>query len=1117
MSWKENYYDQLIEKIDAFTRKYYLNQFMRGTIWFVGILTIIFLSFNLLEGFFYFGKTIRKLLFYTFIFAGFGSFAYLMIRPLLLYFKLGKLISHEEASKIIGIHFSDVKDKLLNVLQLKSQVVHFSDRSLIEASIQQKAEELHPVPFVKAIDFNKNKKYLRYALFPLFFLISILLLAPSLIRDSSKRLIENDKEFKRAAAFQFQIHNDKLEVLQNDNFDLRVGTHGAYIPSEVFIEVDGFPYRMRKESNSDFLYTFSNLQKNKTFKIYSGDIETEVLEISVILKPLIQEFETRLEYPSYTGKKSEVLKNIGGLVVPEGTRVSWTFTAEHTDELKMKISDNPSSIPLNRASESEFSYSKRVDKDFQYTLYLKNNKLKFPDSVQYQLSVIPDQFPSISVQSFDDSTNSNILFFGGEITDDYGLRNLQFQYQKITKSGKAPIQSVPIEFSGTKAGTFKYLLDLENLNLLPGEKISYFFEVWDNDGVNGSKSSKSSVQEFGMASEEELAQVENENSQNIKDNLENAIKEAKKLNDKLQNFKDKLREKKDLEWQNKKDLEKMMEQQQKIQEKFDDARKKFDENLKKQQQFSQPDEPLKNKQEQLQKLFHENANQEMEQLMNQIQQLMQELNKDQTIQMAEQFEDKGQNMEKQMDRLLELFKQLEVEKKIKDHINDLRALAEKQEELKEKTEQNKESTEELKKQQDDINKKFDDLQKNLKDIEKKNQELERPKELDNQDAKSEDIKKDLKDAKENLNKNNSKEAAEDQKEGADKMNEMADQMEAQMEENEQEEQEEDIKALRQLLENLVSLSYDQEKVTKAFELTNAQTPAFVSLTQEQFRLKENFRLIQDSLDALSKRVVEIESYVSEKVDEINDNFKKTLNFLENRQSNSASAHQGKIMKNVNDLAVMLSETMNNKQKENNSSCNKPGSKACKKPGKSKSPKGKKGKVPLDKITEGQLKMGEEMKKMHEQLKSGQGQKMSKEFAEMAAQQAKLRKQLQDLESERKEQGQGLSKEIQDAIDQMNKNEKDLVNKRLNNETLKRQKDITTRLLDAERSEREREFKEERKSETGTKIERKLPAGLEEYLKQRQAETEWYQYISPDLKPFYKKLVEDYFNQTKKVE
>lgn len=1114
MEWKDSYYDRLILKIDEFTRKYYLNQFLRGMIWYVGMLTAVFLAFNLLENYFYFGKSVRKVLFYSFIGLSLGTFYYWMVRPLMHYFRLGKLISHEEASRIIGTHFSDVQDKLLNVLQLKSQSVAFTDRSLIEASIAQKARELQPVPFVKAVDLQKNRRYLRYAIWPLLMLFSILLLAPSLIKDPTKRLIQNDQEFTKAAPFNFVLENENLEALQNSDFELKVKTKGKYLPAEVFVEYDHFRYRLRKTSQDEFVYTFSNVQKDLPFRIFSGDVSSEEFKLNVILKPLISEFDVKLEYPAYTGRASESLRNTGGLVVPAGTRISWSFQTENTDALQVRFSDASANKETTRRGNNEYSLSVKALKDMNYTLFLSNAKIPAPDSVQYQISVIPDQHPMIQMESFEDSTNQAIVYFGGELADDYGLRNLNFHFQKIDKSGKAqPLQTTAIRFEGKKAATFRHILDLETLQLQPGEKINYYFEVWDNDAVNGSKSTKSSIQEYRMASKEELAQKESENNEDIKKNLEDAVRDAKKLQDKLKDFKDKLRQKKDLEWQNKKDLEKMLDQQQEIQKKFDEAKKKYDENLKKQQQFSEPDEALKDKQEQLQKLFNENMQQQMQQLMDQIQQLMQELNKDQAIQMTEQFEDKGQDMQKQMDRLLELFKQLELEKQVKDQINELRDLAAKQEELKEKTENKSEGNEELKKEQEEINKKFDELKKKQEEIQQKNQELERPKNLEDQTGKAEEVKKDLKDAKEKIEKKDNQGAGKEQKEGADKMNEMADQMEGQMQESEQEEQEEDVKALRQLLENLVVLSFDQEKLTKSFEATHVQTPGYVGLVQEQFKLQNDFKLIQDSLDALSKRIVEIESYVTEKVSEINDNFKKTLGFLENRYAGQASAHQGKIMKNVNDLAVMLSETMNDKQQQSNASCDKPGSKACKKPGKGKKPSSKKGKVPLDKISEGQKKMGEDMKKMSEQMKKGQGQ-MSKEFAEMAAAQAKLRKQLQDLEKEKKEQGQGMSQEILDAIEKMNKNERDLVNKRLTNETLKRQQEITTRLLEAERSEREREYKEERKSETGTKIERQFPAGLEEYLKQRQAETEWFQYISPDLRPFYKKLVEEYFNKSR---
>jgi uncharacterized phage infection (PIP) family protein YhgE len=496
--------------------------------------------------------------------------------------------------------------------------------------------------------------------------------------------------------------------------------------------------------------------------------------------------------------------------------------------------------------------------------------------------------------------------------------------------------------------------------------------------------------------------------------------------------------------------------------------------------------------------------------MKKIQELMQDLNKENMLKMSEEFENKNQDLTKEMERLQELFKQLELEKNLKDFIDNIRKLAEEQKLLSEKTNKKEETQDQLKKQQDEINKKFEDLKKNQDELQKKNNELESPRKMEDRKKEADDIKKDLKESKENLNKSENDAASKNQKNASDKMNEMAEKMEQEMEESDQEQAEEDIKMLRQLLENLVSLSFDQEALLKSMENINPQTPQYVTLVKDQFRIKDNFKIIEDTLDALSKRVVQIQSFVGEKVTDINSNLKEGLDRLEDRRVSEASGNQTRVMKNLNDLAVMLSETMNNKQKENNAACNKPGSKACKKPG--KKPGGKNGKKPMDKITEGQQKVNEGMKNLQQKMK--EGGKLSKEFGETAAKQAQLRKMLQDIENGNKEIGQG-SKDLQEIIEDMNKIEKDLVNKKLTNETLKRQQEITTRLLEAERSEREREWDDERKSQTGTKIEHKFPPALEEYLKQRQAETEWFQHVSPDLRPFYKKLVEQYYQSLKK--
>jgi hypothetical protein len=166
---------------------------------------------------------------------------------------------------------------------------------------------------------------------------------------------------------------------------------------------------------------------------------------------------------------------------------------------------------------------------------------------------------------------------------------------------------------------------------------------------------------------------------------------------------------------------------------------------------------------------------------------------------------------------------------------------------------------------------------------------------------------------------------------------------------------------------------------------------------------------------------------------------------------------------------------------------------------------------MDKITEGQKGVTEDMKKLKEGRDKGDMQpgEQSKQFAEIAAQQAAMRKALEQLQKEKQERGKG-DKGLQEIIDQMNKNEIDLVNKRLTNETLKRQQNIITRLLEAEKAEREQDWDDKRKAERPNDVARQIPPAMEEYLRKRMAETESYKTIPPSVQPFYKTLIEQYY-------
>jgi uncharacterized protein DUF4175 len=1160
MTTKDNY-QLLIEKLDLFIRKYYVNQLIKGGLYSLALLLVLFLGLNFLEYHFYFAPEVREGLFWSFVGVSAVAVSIWVLLPMLHYFRLGKIISHEMAARIVGEHFSGVKDKLLNVLQLRNQADTAISRELILASINQKSEEIRPVPFRNAIDLGQNRKYLRYTLPPLLLLIILLFAAPSLITDSTARLIKYNKEFEKPAPFHFILEEEGLKVVQYGEFPLTVKVEGEVLPNEVFIDVDNIQYRLTKGGGGMFSYRFSNVQKNTEFKLFSSGITSKGYTLEVLKKPNITGFDVKLDFPGYTGRKDEELKSIGDLVVPIGTHVDWVFNAENTSGISLRFGSEQDLAKAKRFSDELFTFKKRALKDEAYRLFISNENLPNADSVSYSITVIPDLYPSINAEEFRDSTNTKLLYFAGEASDDYGLLSLAFHYRIKRNDREGELQTLKLQKPDGKAIQYHHIFDLNELGLQPGDEVTYYFEVFDNDGVNGSKSSRTTLMVYSMPTVEEFEDMAEQNNQAIKDKLQKAVKESKKIQEDMKKLHDKVLQKNDLDWQTRKELEKLLDRQKELEKQIDEAKQALEENRKNQEEFSQPEESMQEKQEQLQDLMEDVVSEEMKDLMQKIEELLQEMEKDKALEMMKDMQSNDEQMENELDRMLELFKQLEFEYEMQQTIDKLEELAKEQEKLAEETEKTTEddqakakdeeqkedgekadeknagdqkdenasqkqdekkqdgqeeqkaedeqqpkSQEELEKKQEEINKEFEDIEKKMEDLEKKNEEMQNKKDFDDQKEEREDIKEDLDDSKENLQKNQNKKASRKQKSAAGKMKDMANSMSMQMQQQQMEQLELDMKALRQLLENIVTLSFSQEDLMNQFLPVEINTPRYVTLTQDQKKIQDDFKVVEDSLYALAKRVIQMEGFITDKVGDIKDNMRRSLDHLEERQKPQAGEQQQRSMKNMNDLALMLSEVMQQMQQQMSGMM--AGSQMCSNPG----GKGSQGQSPEDKISEGQQKLNEGMQKMKDGQENGTGG-TSKEFAEMAARQAALRKALREKQKKLQEQGKG-NKELEQIMDQMNKIETELVNKRLTNEMLKRQQGILNRLLEHERAERQQEYDNKRKSETAAQQERKLPPSLEEYIKKREAEIEMFKTVSPSLKPYYKSLVEEYYKSLK---
>lgn len=1101
MNKSEDNYVYLINKIDGFIRKYYLNKVVKGSIFLASSFLAAYLIFTFAEYWGHFDPAIRSILFYTFITGNTFVLAAYIILPLLAHFRLGNTISHEQASAIIGRHFTPVKDKLLNTLQLKKlSELNPEQRSLIDASINQKIAELKPVPFTSAIHINENRKYLKYLLAPLAIIIIVFFAAPSILSESTERLINHNKRFVKKAPFSFEIINEQLSVVQGSDFTLLVKLAGNEIPSEIYLEDGLNTFKLDKENIIRFKYTFRNLQKNKKIILKAGEFRSEDYVLEVKAKPTLLDFDVLIEYPAYISKSNEKLENTGDLSVPEGSRISWKFRAENSDHIDMVM--DKKSFLLKESGEDLFNFSFKAIKNLSYSIRPVNSNVSESDRVSYELRVIPDLLPVIDVNERADSVNSRLLYFVGQASDDYGFSKLNFNYRVLSeKDEKSEIKSVKFDKNALQSNFF-YIWDVNQVAAKPGEQIEYYFELFDNDGVNGPKSVKSSIKTLKLPSEAELEKKLEANSEQIKQKMEQAIKKSAQLEKDTKRLNQELLNKKSLSFEERKQIESLLQKQKEIDDLVKEIQKDNKQNLAEQQEEN---EQILEKQKQIEELFNNVLDEKTREILKNIEKLLEKNNKNLTQEELSKMQMDNKSLQKELDRILELYKQLEFDQKLSNTIEKLSELAKEQEELSEKSLDKKSDPEELKDEQKQLQEDFKGVKEELSELEQKNEELEQKNDFENQEKTKQEIDKEQQKSSESLEKKDQKKASESQKKAAAEIKKLTKDLQSMQQESEEKESEVNVKSLREILDNLITSSFDQEKTMQMVRQTNTSDPNYIIQSQKQKDIQINLKMIEDSLYSLSKKVPQIQSVVNKEIQAINFNVGKAIESLGERRTAEANRNQQFAMTSINNLALMLNEALEQLQQAQQNG--KPGGKGKQKQNLSQLSKMQ------EQLNKNMQKAREDMQKQGQQ-KSGQqgksGREMSEQLAKMAREQQMIRQAMQEINKMENKDGKGALGNLDKLMKEMEQTETDLVNKRIQQETISRQQEILSKLLDAEKADREREQDQKRESKEGITPPPANSIILQEFQKIKQKEIDLLKTVTPSLNSFYKIKVGDYF-------
>ena len=1006
---------------------------------------------------------------------------------------------------------------------------------MLEASIEQKASGFEIFSFESIIDLSQNRRYLRYLVVPFFLFAVIFIVNQKVFTQSADRIIHFNQEYSPEAPFEFIIQNQNLLAFPNEDFVLQVMLKGEAIPEATYlIAADQQRLKMETLKGGGFSYTFEKLQQDFVFQIEAAGFYSSPFTIKIVNRPELLNLKVHLQFPLYIGRQQQEVINAGNLEIPEGTKVKWALKSTNTQHAAIFFTSNQGSVEMQQSDNQLFEYSKNFFNPDEYTIILENENSKNKDRISYRVDVIKDEYPSVVVDHLKDSVLFKSIALAGNIQDDYGLSQLDLHYQVTGKDKQEKSNTISLSIDHYQPQqNFFYNWTLDSLHLDAGDRLQYYLEVWDNDGVHGRKSTKSAAYQFELPSAEEFKAEIKRSQSSTESEIQRSLSKAKSLKQSIEEAEQKLKGKQSLDWQDRKMLEDLIMQKNSLNQLVEQLQEKNKLLEEKKEAFSEQNERIREKSEQIQKLMNELLDDETKKLFEELEKMLKENQDPSQIQkLLEKMDRQEINIEKELERTLELFKQLQYDYKLDQAIEEIKEQKEKQQEILEKTQelagekkedktqdkgdnnkdqsknqqndsegqQSKEekkepsSEQDLANEQEELKKQADEFKKTIDELKKMGDELD---ESDNAPTEEEinQMKELEKQSKESLEQGHPKKATAPQKKSVEKMQQMQQQLQGMQNSMEMEIDQQNLESLRQIIHGLIKLSFDQESLIKDFNTIQQSDPKYVQLSQNQLKIKDDSKVLEDSLLALAKKDPFMSSVVTREIGELNSHLDKAGENIKERKKSNASTDMQFSMTSINNLALMLNDHFEMMMDMMSNAMPSMG-------------KGKK-------KQKGQQSLGEMQQKLNQQIEqiknSGKGgRQLSEDLARMAAEQERIRRALNEMQEKLKHDG---GKPLgNDLPGKMEQTELDLVNKQLTEQTIRRQKEILTRLLESEKSMREQELDEERKGETAKDYQKEIPKAFEEYLRLKEKEVELLKTIPPKLYPYYKKEVSEYFKR-----
>lgn len=1077
-----------------------------GLVLLLGSILALWFVFALLESIFWFATPVRWALVAVGMVTVLGLVLLSIVLPLLRHW--GLLPGRDELTiaRQIGRVHPDVGDRLLNLIQLSQGKHSASPEPFIDQAVQRLAEPMEQTDFNRIASWQTALRYSKWCTAPLLLVIVSVIAAPVSFMEASERIIRPSENFERPAPFVISVEPGNAELITGDDLAVSVMITGI-LPEETPIletltegEMRSRFINLTPDSSGLLLHTYEDVRFGFQYRISSETVTTPWYEVTLVDRPIVQQLNVRLNFPRYSRIPALSLDaNVGDVAALKGTSMEIRAALSGSDvtsaTVEFESGRSEELIIDGREATGRFTLTRN---DTYHVVLESPDGIRNLDPISYRIESMDDALPSATliapaplVDLGDDLTVGLLT----NITDDFGFSRLLLHF-RLSDSRFGTVSEtfsfIEIELDDVfqldqEIVKVWRLSDETNLDPVPGDVIDYYVEVFDNDGFSGAKSAQTRIHQLRMPSIAERYESLDDSQDDTEASLEQLLDEADEARKQFEELKEQLLENPEADFHEERLLEQLQQKQDALEESVNKVAEKMEELAQQMQENDLVSEDTMNMFEELQEVVEEVRTPELMDALKQLQSAMQNMDMNEMQDALEKFEFSEEMYQERLERTLDLFKKFrvdqdmeEIEERAKDLSETEQRLADETEKLEEEQKQAEDpqdansDNEQPGERKDELAEEQELAAEEMKALEEKMEEVrKRMEEMDNmpaeemqdlmEDTQDQEMSQKMKDNAQKMRENELQEAGQEQQ----KMSEQLDQLSSQMDQMQMSMQgaqmQLNIAAIRSALEDVLTLSERQEFLRLDVLQMSADSPLLRDAAQSQLDLSEGLAITADSLQSIAKEIPQMTRDVQQRAGDAIREMSDATASLTERAARRAAGHQRGAMTNLNELALMLSELLN--QQMNGSGTGQSNQS-------------------MEQMMEQLQQMGQQQQQLNQQiqqlLNDMQGQRLTQDMTErlrqLGAQQEQMRNEVRQMNRNRDARNKLLG-DLNRVADQMMETIEELQQNRVSRRTIQRQQQILTRLLEASRSMEQKGKDDKREGKTVDENLRESPDSL----------------------------------------